>query len=233
MADRAPVGDVFEALRDRYGLARTGAQDPFRVLVATILSHRTDDDVTYGAANRLFDACPTVEALAEADPSEVAEIVEPVGFYNRKGEGVVRVANRLLDEHDGEVPRDRQALLELPWVGPKTANCVLVYAFGEPVVAVDTHVHRISNRLDWVDTDEPEDTERELEALLNDEQKLAVNEYLVRFGREICKPRAPLCGDCPVVEACPSAEEREPEGVDGVERRTMLGRVADESAPTG
>lgn len=223
----APVDDVFAALEERYGEPEVGAEDPFRVLVATILSHRTDDDVTFPAARRLLAAYPDVGALAEADPEHVAELVEPVGFYNRKGEAVVRVAKRLLDEHDGNVPREREALLELPWVGPKTANCVLVYAFGEPVVAVDTHVHRISNLLGWVDTEQPEATEVELSELLDEDQQLAVNEYLVRFGREICRPRGPLCGDCPIEAVCPSSQEREATGVGEVEGRTMLGRVAD------
>jgi endonuclease-3 len=157
----------------------------------------------------------------------VAEIVERVGFYNRILVAVVRVANRLLDEHYGEVPHDRDALLELPWVGPKTANCVLVYAFGDPVVAVDTHVHRISNRLGWVDTEKPEATMHELEALLDDRDKLDVNELLVRFGREICRPQSPKCGDCPTAGACPSGREVPAEGVGEPEPRTMLGRVAD------
>jgi endonuclease-3 len=227
VSEPAPVDEVFTALRQRYGEPRTGSEDPFRVLIATILSHRTDDDVTFPAADRLFEAYPDVEALAEADPEDVAELIEPVGFYNRKGEAVVRVANRLLDDHDGEVPTEREALLELPWVGPKTANCVLVYAFGEPVVAVDTHVHRISNLLDWVDTEDPEATETELEQLLDREQRLAVNEYLVRFGREICQPRNPLCGDCPIEASCPASQDKDAQGVGEVEGRTMLGRIAD------
>lgn len=229
MPQSAPVDEVFLALRDRYGPAKTGSRNPFRVLIATILSQRTNDDVTYPAANRLFEAYPTMEALAGADPDDVGELIEPVGFYNRKGHAVVKVATRLLEEHEGRVPADRQALLELPWVGPKTANCVLVYAFGEPVVAVDTHVHRISNRLGWVDTETPEETEPELEGLLDEDQRLAVNEYLVRFGREICKPRVPLCGDCPLATVCPSSEDKDAQGVDQVEGQTMLGRVAKEA----
>jgi endonuclease-3 len=224
---QAPVDAVFERLRERYGPPVAGSEVPWRVLVAAVLSHRTDDEVTAAAAARLFEAYPSLEALAGADPEQVAEIVEPVGFYNRKGEGVVRLARRLVDEHGGAVPRDREVLEALPWVGPKTANCTRVYGFGEPVVAVDTHVHRIANRLGWADTEEPEATEAELAARLDADQRLAVNEYLVRFGRELCRPRDPLCGDCPVAEVCPSRAERDAEGVDEVEGRTMLGRVAD------
>lgn len=225
----APTELVFDRLEQRYGPPEVGSEDPFCVLIATILSHRTDDDVTYPAARRLFEAYPDVQALSRASPDKISDLIEPVGFYNRKAEAVVRVANRLLDEHGGEVPRDREQLLELPWVGPKTANCVLVYAFGEPVVAVDTHVHRISNRLAWVDTETPEETEPELEALLDEDERLAVNEYLVRFGREICRPRSPLCGDCPITQACPSSRASKTEGIDSVEGRTMLGRIAEES----
>lgn len=228
MRDAAPIDRIFDDLRERYGEPTTGSEAPFRVLVATILSQRTNDDVTYPAANRLFDAYPDVEALAEADPERVAELIEPVGFYNTKGQAVVKAANHLIEEHGGEVPTGEDELLEVPWVGRKTMNCVRVYAFGEPVVAVDTHVHRISNRLGLVDTDSPEATEEALTSLLGPEDRRAVNELLVRFGREICRPQGPKCGDCPVEDVCPSSREREPEGLGEPEGRTMLGKVADE-----
>ncbi len=229
MADAAPIDRVFEALRRRYGPPETGSEDPFRVLIATILSQRTNDDVTYPAANRLFDAYPDVHALADADPDRVAELIEPVGFYNTKADAVVKAAQHLIDENEARVPREEDALLEIPWVGRKTMNCVRVYAFGEPVVAVDTHVHRISNRLGWVDTDAPDATEAALEPQLSERQRLEVNELLVRFGREICRPVGPKCGDCPIAQACPSREQREPEGLGEPEQRTMLSRVADEA----
>lgn len=226
MADAAPVDPVFEALRDRYGQPETGAEDPFHVLIATILSHRTNDDVTLPAATRLLSAYPTPEALAQADPDQVQALIEGVGFYRNKTEAVIRASRHLLDEHGGQVPTDEDSLLAIPWVGRKTMNCVLVYGFGRPVVAVDTHVHRISNRLGWADTEAPDDTEPVLEDLLDERQRLEVNELLVRFGREICRPIGPKCGDCPIAGLCPSAEDRAPEGLGEPEGRTMLSRIA-------
>ncbi len=226
VVEAAPIEPVFDALRERYGEPRTGAQAPFHVLIATILSHRTNDDVTLPAAKALLEAYPTPEALANADPDHIQALIEGVGFYRNKTEAVQRASQHLLDEHDGQVPTEEAALLAIPWVGRKTMNCVLVYAFGEPVVAVDTHVHRISNRLGWSDTETPEDTEPVLEAQLDAPQRLAVNELLVRFGREICRPIGPRCGDCPVRELCPSAEDREPEGLGEPEGQTMLSRIA-------
>lgn len=228
MSPAAPIDRVFQALRDRYGAPEAGAEDPFAVLIATILSHRTNDDVTLPAAKALLDAYPTPEALADAEPDRVQELIEGVGFYRNKTEAVIRASQHLLDEHDGQVPTDEDALLAIPWVGRKTMNCVRVYAFGEPVVAVDTHVHRISNRLGWVDTEAPDDTEAALGTQLDARQRLEVNELLVRFGREICRPVGPRCGDCPVTEMCPSAEDREPQGLGEPEGRTMLGQIADE-----
>lgn len=230
MVEAAPIGPAFEALRDRYGEPETGAEEPFHVLIATILSHRTNDDVTLPAARALLAAFPTPQALAAADPGEVQALIEGVGFYRNKTEAVIRASQHLLDEHDGQVPTDETDLLAIPWVGRKTMNCVLVYGFGEPVVAVDTHVHRISNRLGWADTEAPDDTEPVLDAQLDDPQRLAVNELLVRFGREICRPIGPKCGDCPIDELCPSAEDRAPEGLGDPEGRTMLGKIADGDA---
>lgn len=217
---------MFQALLERYGPPPEEAINPFEVLVAAILSHRTDEEVTYAATNRLLDAYATPKGLASADPDHVASLVKPVGFYNRKGKALVRAAQHLLTHHEGRVPRDEEALLEIPWVGRKTMNCVRVYAFGEPRVAVDTHVHRIANRLGWADTESPEETERALQKMLEPEQRRCVNELFVRFGREVCRPRGPECGACPFATACPSGkpgtagEERDPEGP------TMLARVA-------
>ncbi len=227
MSGKAPVDAVFEALTDRYEPAQEhAARDPFAVLVATILSHRTDDEVTHEAAWRLLEAYPTVHRLARADPEHVADLIKPVGFYNRKAKALPRAAQHLLEHHDGCVPTEEAALLEIPWVGRKTMNCVLVYAFGRSVVAVDTHVHRIANRLGWADTETPEATEKALATTLDDEQKRLVNELLVRLGREICRPRVPRCGDCPLPDACPSREDKPPDGLDQPEGPTMLSRVA-------
>lgn len=226
MATQAPVEAVFEELMDRYGAPPEEAVDPFEVLVAAILSHRTDEDITYDAATRLLDEHGTPAELARADPDCVASIIKPVGFYNQKGQALVRAAQHLLDHHGGDVPRREETLLQIPWVGRKTMNCVRVYAFGEPRVAVDTHVHRIANRLGWADTQTPEATEAALTGILQAEQRRCVNELLVRFGREICQPRSPRCEACPIATLCPSAQAG-PGRPDGdAEGATMLARIA-------
>ncbi|MDX1611821.1 MAG: endonuclease III [Candidatus Thermoplasmatota archaeon] len=223
----AGIQAVFHALEERYGEPETGSEDAFPVLIATILSHRTNDDVTLPAARRLLTRYPDAQALAQADPAQVEERIQGVGFYRNKTQAVIKAARHLLEHHDGRVPREEGAMLEIPWVGRKTMNCVKVYAFGEPVVAVDTHVHRISNRLGWCDTGTPDETEVVLDDMLDEAQKLAVNELLVRFGREICRPIGPKCGDCPIAKLCPSREDREPEGLGEPEGRTMLARIAE------
>lgn len=222
----APVGFVFDTLLNRYEKPPRKAHDPFAVLVATILSHRTNDDVTGPAARRILNAYPTAKTLADADPDHVAELARPVGFYNQKADALVQAAKHLLEHHEGRVPDDEEALLAIHSVGRKTANCVLAYAYGHPVVPVDTHVHRITNRLGWVDTDHPEATETRLNARLTPDQRRCVNELMVRFGREICKPRTPRCGDCPLQQACPSDQGTEATGLGEPEGPTMLARIA-------
>lgn len=234
----APVADpgtpdhaeaVLDRLAERYPPEATaGERDPFRSLVATIMSQRTDDDVTYPRAKALFEAYPDVDALAGAGVDEIRDLIEPVGFYNNKAEAIKQVAEAILEDHGGEVPRDRETLEALPMVGPKTSACVMCYGFGEDVIAVDTHVHRISNRLGWVDTDRPEETEAALRDLVPEDRWNVVNELLVRFGRDLCSPRSPSCEVCPVNELCPSADA-ERAGDPDEEREggpTMLSRVS-------
>lgn len=222
---------VLDRLAERYppeAVTDPGDRDPFRSLVATIMSQRTDDDVTYPRAKALFEAYPDVDALAEANVDEIRDLIEPVGFYNNKAEAIEQVAEAIRDDHAGEVPRDRETLESLPMVGPKTSACVMCYGFGEAVIAVDTHVHRISNRLGWVDTDTPEATESALREVVPEDRWNVVNELLVRFGRDLCSPRSPSCEVCPVNDLCPSAET-EREGDPGPEREggpTMLSRVS-------
>jgi endonuclease-3 len=176
--------------------------DPFRILISTILSARTKDETTSAASNRLFQAYPTVADLAVADPAEVRELIYPVGFYKTKAERIVEVARAVKNDFGGEVPREMESLLQLPSVGRKTANCVLVYGFREDAIPVDTHVHRISNRLGLVDTKTPEQTERALVEAVPREHWLDLNELFVRFGQEVCKPIGPRCEECSFTSLC-------------------------------
>src|SRR5881409_2557144 len=176
--------------------------DPFRVLIATILSHRTKDPVTALASSRLFAKYPKPTQLAEADTRTIARLLKPVGFYNTKARTVKRISKILLAKYGGKVPENMDQLLELPSVGRKTANCVFVYGFKTPAIPVDTHVHRIFNRIGVVKTKTPEDTEKELTRLANRKDWLPLNEVFVKFGQLDCKPIGPHCADCPLNDRC-------------------------------
>ncbi|OAA31875.1 endonuclease III [Kosmotoga arenicorallina S304] len=179
-------------------------RDPFRVLVNTILSQRTRDENTDEASRRLFSKYKGPASIANARAEDLYELVRPAGMYRQKAERIVSVARELLKRYQGKVPSEIHKLLELPGVGRKTANIVLNVSFGIPALAVDTHVHRISNRLGWVKTKMPEDTERELTNLLEEELWGPINGSMVEFGRKLCKPRKPLCDNCPVKQCCDS-----------------------------
>jgi endonuclease-3 len=187
--------------------AGNGSGDPFEILIGTMLSHRTRDERTYEGTKALFARFPTAQALAAAREPEVRAILKRtrVGFYNMKAPRVIEVAGLIAQEHGGKVPDTMDGLLELPGVGRKTAACVLVYGFGKGAIPVDTHVHRISNRLGWVRTRSPDETEQALMALLPRKDWLAVNELLVAYGKAVCRPVGPRCGDCSLATLCPSA----------------------------
>jgi len=183
-------------------LQDTAGSDPFRVLVSTILSHRTRDENTAKATENLFSVYKTPEQLANADPEEVRKLIKPSGFYNMKTKNIMKVATQLLDEFGGTVPDNEESLLKLHSVGRKTANCVLVYAFNRPAIPVDTHVHRISNRLALVRTKKPEETEAALVKTVPRRYWLELNDLFVRFGQTTCKPIGPRCGVCTLKGAC-------------------------------
>jgi endonuclease III len=176
--------------------------NPFRILIGTILSQRTRDERTTIATERLFGRFKGPKELAEADVKEVTELIRPVGFYNMKAKSVIKVAKQIVEEFSGRVPSDMESLLSLPSVGPKTANCVLVYGFDKPAIPVDTHVHRISNRLGLVETKTPEQTEAQLVKTVPKRYWLELNELFVRFGQTTCKPVGPKCGECTLRGRC-------------------------------
>ena len=176
--------------------------DPFRILIGCVLSLRTKDEVSYPATERLFSraACPA--AMRKLDAARIARLVYPVGFYRRKAEQIREICRILLERHQGTVPDTTEELLALPGVGRKTANLVTTLGFGRPGICVDTHVHRISNRLGWVRTAHPHATEDALRALLPERHWISVNEILVRHGQKVCKPISPICSACPVQADC-------------------------------
>ncbi len=176
--------------------------DPFRVLIGTILSQRTRDENTTKASENLFSRYRTARELAAADARTVRKLIRPSGFYNVKAKSVIRVSRQLLEEFGGKVPDNETDLLKLHSVGRKTANCVLVYAFNKPAIPVDTHVHRISNRLGLVDTKKPEKTEARLVKSVPRRYWLELNDLFVRFGQTTCKPIGPRCASCTLTGVC-------------------------------
>jgi endonuclease III len=178
-------------------------RDPFKVLISTILSARTKDDVTAAASARLFREAPDAAALAGLPVERVEALIFPVGFYRTKARSVVATARQLLERFAGSVPSTIEELVTLPGVGRKTANLVLTEGFRAPAICVDTHVHRITNMWGYVKTRTPAETEMALRARLPRGQWLDLNRTLVAFGQKTCVPSSPWCSRCPVAEWCP------------------------------
>jgi endonuclease III len=183
-------------------IAGTTGQDPFRILVACLLSLRTRDETTGPAAARLFAKAATPAAMLALRPAAIARAIFPVGFYRTKARVLRAVSQELLTRFGGEVPADLDALLTLPGVGRKTANLVVTMAYGRPGICVDTHVHRITNRLGFVRTKTPDETELALRGKLPRRHWIGLNDLLVTFGQNVCQPLSPRCSRCPVGGAC-------------------------------
>lgn len=183
-------------------LSQFGSRGHFQILISTILSARTKDITTIPICKKLFAKYSSVKDLAKADVSDVRKIIYGIGFYKTKAVRIVEVAKILCDKYECVVPNNIEELLELPGVGRKTANCVLVYAFQKPSIPVDTHVHRISNRLGWVKTKSPEETEKELLMIVPKEYWIDINECFVAHGQTICAPISPFCSKCLIYEYC-------------------------------
>jgi endonuclease-3 len=177
--------------------------DPFRILIGCVLSLRTKDDVTYPATRRLFEKAKGPKTMLKLTQAAIAKTIYPVGFYRTKAKQIRAISRQLLSRHAGRVPDTIEQLLELPGVGRKTANLTITLGFGKPGICVDTHVHRIANRLGWVTTKTPDDTESALRLTLPKRWWIPINETLVRHGQQVCKPLSPLCSSCPVSRACP------------------------------
>jgi endonuclease-3 len=178
------------------------SKDPFRILISTLLSLRTKDQVTGKASRRLFKLADTPQSLLRLSAGQIRKLIYPVGFYKRKAENILQVCQILTEKYGGKVPNDLDELLKLPGVGRKTANLVITLAFRKPGICVDTHVHRISNRLGYVRTKTPEKTEIALREKLPEQWWIPINDILVAFGQALCKPVSPLCSRCAVESLC-------------------------------
>jgi len=180
------------------------AEDPFQVLIATLLSARTQDATTHAASTRLFRRARTPRAMARLEVDEIERLIFSVGFYRTKARHVKACCEQIVGRFGGRVPSTLEELVTLPGVGRKTANLVLILAFrSRQNICVDVHVHRISNRLGWVRTREPEETEQALYAAVNRRWWPLINLYLVTWGQNVCRPVSPKCGDCAIARRCP------------------------------
>ena len=174
----------------------------FSILIGTILSARTKDETTTKAVKELFSTYKNAKELANANLNDVERIIKSIGFYHVKTKRIISVAKIIDSKYNGKVPDNLEELIELPGVGRKTANCVLVYAFDKPAIPVDIHVHRISNRLGLVNTNTPEETEQELIKKIPKKYWIDINDTFVMYGQNICKPISPMCSVCKIKKDC-------------------------------
>ena len=185
-----------------YGRGAIELGDPYKVLVATVISQRTREEQTAAVSERVFVRYPDIAALAAAEELELYGLLQGSEYREEKAPRLVALARLLRDEHGGAVPDTVEALLTLPGVGRKTANCVLIYAFNKSALCVDTHMHRITNRLGWVTTKTPDGTEKALEKVMPQDLWAGSNRLFLQHGRAICLPTVPVCSRCPIREWC-------------------------------
>ncbi len=176
--------------------------DPFRILISTLLSLRTKDEVTREADQRLFALASTPGEMVRLSESHIAGAIYPVGFYRNKARTILHVCHELIDRFDSKVPDSIDTLVSIKGVGRKTANLVVSLGYGIPAICVDTHVHRVSNRLGYVRTADPEKTEFALRERLPREHWIEFNSVMIAFGKTVCRPVSPFCSLCPVFKYC-------------------------------
>ncbi len=176
--------------------------DPFKILIGTILSARTRDEVTTAVIKALFSRFKNPDELSRANLSDIKKLIQKIGFYNVNAARLKEVSQLIIKKYNGEVPSNLNDLLTLPGVGRKTANCVLVYGFKKAAIPVDIHVHRISNRIGIVNTKNPEETENVLQKSIDKKYWIRVNETFVTFGQNICLPIKPKCNVCQLTKMC-------------------------------
>lgn len=176
--------------------------DPYRILVSTILSLRTKDKVTIERSKALFEKAKNVHELYAMDSTELAETIKPSAFYKRKAENLKEIAEIIIEKYDGKIPSTMEDLLSLPGVGMKTASLTLNLGFNELAICVDCHVHQILNRIGIISTKNPDESEKELRKILPKKYWIPLNEVLVSYGQSICKSVSPLCSECPYEKKC-------------------------------
>lgn len=197
---------IISILKNKSEVSMLGSytrNSPFYILISTVLSARNKDEMTIIATRKLFSKYKTPKQIAEAPLKKLEPLIKQSGFYKTKAKRIKEISKILLEKYKGKVPSDFDKLIELPGVGRKTAGCVMVYAFNKAAIPVDTHVHRISNRLGWVKTKTREQTEQALMKIIPKRYWLDVNEVLVIHGQTTCTPISPFCSKCSVRKYCP------------------------------
>jgi len=202
MVGRGSVEKIIDILKKRYPYKHK-TSNPCRSLITTILSQRTRDETTAGAAERLFAVAKTPKEMVKLSEKKIARLIYPVGFYEQKAKNIKKASRILLEKYSGKVPSDRELLMELPGVGGKTADCVLCFAFDRDVVPVDVHVAVIAQRLGLTKQKDPEKIRNDLDKIIPNNLKKVVNHLFVEFGKEICQTRLPKCYICPIGKLCP------------------------------
>jgi len=182
-------------------------QDPFHVLIGTVLSQRTKDENTEKAAKQLFSKYKTPEEIANAPLKDLEALIKPSGFYRIKAKRIKEISKIIAEKYNGKVPETINELVKLPGVGRKTAGCVLVYGFNRPAIPTDVHVFRVSNRIGIVKEKTPEKTEYALMRVVPKKYWILYNSIMVRFGQQICRPIRPRCWECPIVDMCEYGEK--------------------------
>jgi len=195
----ASLGKVLPAV----SLVAVQKQDPFSVLISTVISLRTKDDVTLNASRHLLAEAPDPRSMLQLSEDRIADLIFPAGFYRRKAMQIRQISEILVSEYDGKVPSDAGLLMQLPGVGIKTANLTLNLGFGIDAICVDCHVHQISNRLGWIETKTPEESEKALQPVMPRRFWIPLNELLVSYGQEVCTSVSPKCSMCPENRSCP------------------------------
>lgn len=202
---------LLEILADTYGTNPWNwhtRQTPFQVLIGTVLSQRTRDEKTDEAAKALFARFPSPATLASAPQEEIANLIRPANYYSTKAARIKEISRIILKKYSGKPPDTINELMQLPGVGRKTAACVMLYGFKKEALPVDTHVHRISNRIGLIQTQTPEESEKELWKIVPEDYIMHYNELMVKHGQNICRPISPLCQECPIVEYCEYGSKR-------------------------
>lgn len=210
------IDEIFESLKfakikqSKFVRFMEQQDDPYVVLIACILSLRTNDVTTYPATMKMLQLASTPKEMMNVDEEELAETIYPVGFYKNKAKQIIALSKKIVNEYNGKVPNSIDELLKFDGVGRKTANLVMAKGFNEPAICVDVHVHRIFNRLGLVNTKTPEETEMKLREIIPEKYWIRLNTDFVTLGQNICKPTKPMCPFCPINYYCktnPNPEE--------------------------